>query len=53
MKKNIWPNKDTKIFFSMAINPGNTGAKLHNSLFKILKLNKIYIPLKVKKKRKC
>lgn len=50
MKKNIWPNKDTKIFFSMAINPGNTGAKLHNSLFKILKLNKIYIPLKVKKK---
>lgn len=51
MQKNIWPNKDTKIFFSMAINPGNTGAKLHNSLFKILKLNKIYIPLKVKKKK--
>ena len=38
MQKNIWPNKDTKIFFSMAVNPGNTGAKLHNSLFKILKL---------------
>ena len=48
MKKNIWPNKDTKIFFSMSINPGNTGAKLHNSLFKILKLNSIYIPLKIK-----
>ena len=48
MKKNIWPNKDTKIFFSMAINPGNTGAKLHNSLFKILELNNIYLPLKVK-----
>ena len=40
MQKTIWPNKDTKIFFSMAINPGNTGAKIHNSLFKILKLNK-------------
>tara|TARA_A100001015_G_C15038274_1_gene737773 strand:- start:1521 stop:2342 length:822 start_codon:yes stop_codon:yes gene_type:complete len=50
MKKIIWPNKDTKFFFSMAINPGNTGAKLHNSLFRILKLNNIYIPLKVKNK---
>lgn len=47
MKKQILPNKDTKIFVSMAINPGNTGSKLHNSLFKLLKLNNIYIPLKV------
>ena len=48
MKNSIWPNKDTKIFISMAINPGNSGATLHNSLFKILKLNNIYLPLKVK-----
>jgi len=47
MKNSIWPNKDTKIFISMAINPGNSGAKLHNSLFKVLKLNNIYLPLKV------
>lgn len=48
MKSLIWPNKDTKIFISMAVNPGNTGANLHNSLFKIFKLNNIYLPLKVK-----
>ena len=47
MQKSIWPNKDTKIFISMAIKPGNTGAKLHNSLYKLLKLNNIYLPLKV------
>lgn len=49
MKNLIWPNKDTKIFISMAAKPGNTGATLHNSLFKILKLNNIYLPLKVEK----
>jgi shikimate dehydrogenase len=48
MKSLIWPNKDTKIFISMAVNPGNSGSKLHNSLFKSLKLNNIYLPLKVK-----
>jgi len=48
MKNLIWPNKNTKLFISMAINPGNTGAILHNSLFKIYKLNNIYLPLKVK-----
>ncbi len=48
MKNLIWPNKDTKIFISMAINPGNSGAILHNSLFKIYRLNNIYLPLKVK-----
>ncbi len=47
MRNLNWPNKNTKIFISMAINPGNTGANLHNSLFKILKLNCIYLPLKV------
>ncbi len=49
MKNLIWPNKDTKVFISMAINPGNTGATLHNFLFKIYKLNNIYLPLRVKK----
>lgn len=48
MQKTIWPNKDTKFFFSMAINPGNTGAFLHNTLSKILKLNNIYLPFRVK-----
>ena len=47
MKKSFLPNKDTEKFISMAINPGNTGAKLHNTLFRLFKLNKIYIPLKV------
>ena len=48
MKNSNWPNKETKIFISMALNPGNTGSILHNSLFKILNLNSIYLPLKVK-----
>jgi shikimate dehydrogenase len=48
MKNLIWPNKNTKIFISMATNPGNSGATLHNSLFKSFKLNNIYLPLKVK-----
>ena len=39
MKKSFWPNKDTKKFISMSINPGNTGATLHNRLFEIYKLN--------------
>jgi len=47
MKNLIWPNKDTKIFISMAKNPGNSGSSLHNSLFKVLKFNNIYLPLKV------
>lgn len=47
MKNLNWPNKDTKIFISMALNPGNTGATLHNSLFKLLKINSVYLPLKI------
>ncbi len=47
MENIIWPNKDTKIFISMALNPGNTGAKLHNHLFRMLELNCVYLPLKV------
>ena len=47
MKNLNWPNKETKLFISMAKNPGNTGSKLHNSLFRILNLNSMYLPLKV------
>lgn len=47
MKNLIYPNKDTKIFISMSTNPGNTGALLHNSLFKVFKLNNVYLPLKI------
>ncbi len=47
MKNFNWPNKETKIFISMALNPGNTGAVLHNSLFRLLNLNCVYLPLKV------
>jgi len=53
MKNSIWPNKETKIYISMANNPGNSGATLHNTLFKLLKLNKIYLPLKVKNIRQA
>ena len=31
----------------MALNPGNTGAKLHNHLFGMLELNCVYLPIKV------
>lgn len=53
MKNLIWPNKNTKIFISMAVYPGNTGAFLHNSLFRIFKLNNVYLPLKVEKARQA
>ncbi len=47
MPKLKWPNKDTKIFISVSSNPGNTGAKLHNTCYEILDLNCIYLPLKI------
>tara|TARA_A100001234_G_scaffold48151_1_gene40307 strand:- start:9376 stop:10200 length:825 start_codon:yes stop_codon:yes gene_type:complete len=47
MKNLNRPNKETKLFISMATNPGNTGSTLHNSLFRILNLNSLYLPLKV------
>ena len=40
-------NKDTKVFFSVASNPGNKGAKFYNFYFKKKKINAIYIPLKL------
>ena len=40
-------NKNTKIFFSVASNPGNQGSKFYNSYFK-KNINAIYLPLKLK-----
>lgn len=40
------PNSKTKIFFSFSSNPGITGSLLHNTGYKLKKLNCIYIPLK-------
>ena len=40
-------DKKTKIFFSVASNPGNKGSKFYNNYFKRNKINAIYIPLKL------
>lgn len=39
-------NKETKIFISVSKYPGNTGSILHNTGYKMLNLNCVYIPLK-------
>lgn len=39
-------NKDTKLFISIASNPGNIGAKFYNKRFRKDNLNAIYIPIK-------
>lgn len=44
-----FPNKDTKTCISVSQNPGNSGAKFHNNLYKILGLNFLYIPIKLTK----
>lgn len=38
-------DKDTKIFFSLASNPGKLGAIFYNNAFKYLQINAIYKPL--------
>ena len=40
------PNNKTSLCISLASFPGNTGSKLHNSGYKILDLNYIYLPIK-------
>ncbi len=40
------PNNKTSLCISLSAIPGNTGSKLHNSGYRILGLNYIYIPLK-------
>ena len=42
------PNYKTKLFFSFSSNPGTTGSLLHNTGYKLKKLNSIYIPIKAK-----
>jgi shikimate 5-dehydrogenase len=50
MKKRIeykkYPNLNTKIFISVAKNPGITGSKFYNSIFQKIKYDGIYIPIK-------
>ena len=40
-------DKDTKLCISIASSPGNFGANFHNSAYKQLNLNWVYIPLKI------
>ena len=40
------PDNKTSLCISLASFPGNTGSKLHNSGYKILDLNYIYLPIK-------
>ena len=47
MSYDFYPNKETKIFISISSNPGSSGSLFHNTCFKILGLNCIYIPMKV------
>ncbi len=44
--KLINPNNKTQFCLSLAAYPGNTGAKLHNTAYKILNLNYIYLPIR-------
>ncbi len=43
----FFPDKNTKIFISISSNPGNSGSLFHNTAFRLLKLNCIYVPLKL------
>ena len=47
------PNNKTSLCISLAAFPGNTGSKLHNFGYKILKLNFLYLPLKCKNKKEA
>jgi len=40
-------NKDTVLCISIAAKPGNFGSNFHNSSYKYLNLNWVYIPRKV------
>lgn len=43
---NIYPNKTTKICISISKNPGTSGSKFHNTGYRLLNLNYLYLPLK-------
>jgi len=49
MINNIFPNKNTKIYISISQNPGNSGSLFHNTSYKILEMNCIYLPLRINK----
>tara|TARA_B100000787_G_scaffold147066_1_gene117900 strand:- start:877 stop:1683 length:807 start_codon:yes stop_codon:yes gene_type:complete len=42
----IYPNKLTKLCISISKNPGTSGSKFHNTGYKLLNLNYLYLPLK-------
>ena len=43
---NIYPNKLTKICISISKNPGTSGSKFHNTGYRLLNLNYLYMPFK-------
>ena len=43
---NVYPNKLTKLCISISKNPGTSGSKFHNTGYRLLNLNYLYIPLK-------
>lgn len=43
---NIFPNHLTKICISISKKPGTSGSLFHNTAYKLLKLNYLYIPMK-------
>ena len=43
---NIYPNKLTKLCVSISKNPGTSGSKFHNTGYRLLNLNYLYLPLK-------
>ena len=45
-------NKETKIILSASSKPGNFGATVYNEIFKIKKLNFIYLPVKFDEPKK-
>jgi len=42
-------NQNTKICISISKSPGSSGAKFHNTAYELLKLNYVYLPIKVDK----
>ena len=44
-----YPNKSTKLCISISKNPGRSGSKFHNTGYKLLNLDYLYIPFKFEK----
>ena len=43
----IYPNKFTKLCISISKNPGTSGSKFHNTGYKLLNLNYLYLPFRL------